>query len=102
MLQPRLTAVFACNNLMASDALRALQNAGRQVPRTMSALGFDNIPLASAVSPALATVAQPTKELAARSAEPPISHVQHDQRERSAQRIVLETKLIVRDSCAPR
>ncbi len=102
MAQPRPTAIFACNGLMAIRALRALRNAGCQVPTAMSVIGFDHIPLASAVSPALTTVAQPPSELATRSAELPISHIQHEQRERSAQRIVLETKLIVRDSCAPR
>jgi len=96
------SAVFACNDVMAIGALRAIRNAGLHVPSDISIVGFDDIPLASAVSPALTTVAQPIVELATLAAKLLISRIQNNQEDRVGQRIVLDTKLVLRDSCAPR
>lgn len=95
------SAVFACNDVMAIGALRAVRNAGLQVPGDVSIIGFDNISSASAVSPALTTIAQPIVELAIQAAQLLISRIQNGQEGRSGQRIVLDTELVVRDSCAP-
>lgn len=94
------TAIFACNDLMAIGALHALRKAGRQVPGDVSVIGFDDIPLSSMVSPALTTVAQPLSELATLSAQLLISRIQNGQEDNPAKRIVLETRLVIRDSCA--
>lgn len=96
------SAIFACNDVMAIGALRTLRNAGLQVPGDVSIIGFDDIPLASAVSPALTTVAQPIAELATLAAQCLISRIQNDREDEPRQRSVLETRLIVRDSCALR
>lgn len=95
------SAVFACNDVMAIGALRAVRSAGLQVPGDVSIVGFDDIPLASAVSPALTTVAQPIVELATLAAQLLMSRIQSDQQDGPKQRIVLDTELIVRGSCAP-
>ena len=95
------SAVFACNDVMAIGALRAVRSAGLQVPGDVSIVGFDDIPLASAVSPALTTVAQPIVELATLAAQLLMSRTQSDQQDGPKQRIVLDTELIVRGSCAP-
>ena len=96
------SAVFACNDVMAIGALRAIRNAGLQVPSDVSIVGFDDIPLASAVSPALTTVAQPIVELATLAAQLLMSRIRNRQGDEPGQRAVLDTKLIIRDSCAPR
>jgi LacI family transcriptional regulator len=57
-LSPRPTAIFAANDLMAIGALRALREAGVAVPGEMAVVGFDDIPAAAHVHPALTTVAQ--------------------------------------------
>lgn len=57
-LSPRPTAIFAANDLMAIGALRALREAGVAVPEEMAVVGFDDIPAAAHVHPALTTVAQ--------------------------------------------
>ena len=95
------SAVFVCNDVMAIGALRAVRSAGLQIPGDVSIVGFDDIPLASAVSPALTTVAQPIVELATLAAQLLMSRTQSDQQDGPKQRIVLDTELIVRGSCAP-
>lgn len=51
-------AVFAVTDLVAIGALRALAEAGKRVPGDVSVVGFDDMPLAAYVTPALTTVQQ--------------------------------------------
>lgn len=60
---PRPTALVCFNDLTAIGALRAVRQAGLEVPRDVSVVGFDDIPIASLVHPALTTVAQPFEEM---------------------------------------
>lgn len=50
------TAFFADNDMIALGAMRALQQAGYQVPRDVSIVGFDDLPFCSISSPPLTTV----------------------------------------------
>lgn len=56
---PSVTAVFAANDDMAIGLMRALAEAGRLVPRDVSVVGYDDIPVAAYVTPPLTTVRQP-------------------------------------------
>ncbi|MFI6483137.1 LacI family DNA-binding transcriptional regulator [Nonomuraea sp. NPDC050663] len=56
---PSLTAVIALNDPMAVGALSWLLGSGRRVPSEVSLAGFDDIPLAADVFPALTTVRLP-------------------------------------------
>lgn len=53
---PHITAIFAYNDLLALGALRACHELGRRVPQDCAVIGFDDIQLASMVTPALTTV----------------------------------------------
>ncbi len=66
---PRPDAVFAVNDLLAVGALVAAREAGLKVPEDIAIMGFDDIPLAKLMSPALTTVAQPQRLLGTRAAE---------------------------------
>ncbi len=55
-LQPRPTAIFASNDSMALGALSALREIGVVVPHEIALAGFDDIPVARYLSPALTTV----------------------------------------------
>jgi len=57
----RFDAVCAASDLIAIGALRALREHGLHIPRDVAVTGFDDIPLAASVSPALTTVQQDTK-----------------------------------------
>lgn len=55
-------AICAASDLIAIGAIRALRDAGLRVPQDVAVTGFDDIPLAASVSPALTTVQQDTKQ----------------------------------------
>jgi LacI family transcriptional regulator len=57
------TCIVALNDMTAIGALRVLRARGIDVPGTMSVAGFDDIPIASDVTPALTTVRLPLEEL---------------------------------------
>lgn len=63
------TALFACNDLMAVGALRALKARGVAVPGEVEVIGFDDIELAHLIDPPLSTVSQPALEMGARAAD---------------------------------
>jgi DNA-binding LacI/PurR family transcriptional regulator len=67
--EPRLDAVFAASDLMASGALRVLRAAGREVPRDVALVGFEDAPIARQTDPPLTTVHQPAEEMGRRMAE---------------------------------
>jgi LacI family transcriptional regulator len=54
----RFTAVVAANDMLAAGALRALSEASVRVPAEVSLTGFDNLPWAALLTPALTTVDQ--------------------------------------------
>ena len=57
-LDPRPTAVWAANDLMAMGALLACREAGIRVPDDIALAGFDDIPAARLVHPPLTTLNQ--------------------------------------------
>ena len=95
-------AVFVASDSMAVGALQAIRAAGLRVPEDIALVGFDDIPLASAVDPPLTTVRQPIHRLGYLAASNLISLLQTDPVEGqsvSAHGIVLPTELVVRASC---
>jgi DNA-binding LacI/PurR family transcriptional regulator len=52
--------IVAASDLIALGAIRALERAGRSVPRDVSVIGYDDVPLAQYARPALTTVRQDT------------------------------------------
>jgi len=52
----RPDAIFAGNDMMAVGALLALQDAGLGVPDDVAVVGFDDVPIAGLVRPALTTL----------------------------------------------
>jgi LacI family transcriptional regulator, galactose operon repressor len=56
MRHPEVTGLLAYNDLVALGALQACKQLGRPVPGGCAVVGFDDIRLASMVSPALTTI----------------------------------------------
>jgi DNA-binding LacI/PurR family transcriptional regulator len=62
------TALFAHSDLIALGAIRQLRDAGLRVPDDISVVGYDDLPVAEYVEPALTTVHQPMREVGALAA----------------------------------
>lgn len=89
-------AIFAANDQMAGDALIALQEKGLRVPDDIAVVGFDDVPLASYVTPPLTTVRQPAYELGLQAAQFVLGALEQPM---ETERVVLPTHLVVRKSC---
>src|SRR4029078_1888802 len=92
---------FAANDAMAIGALLALHEAGIDVPGEMSVVGFDDIPIARYVSPALTTVRVAIDVLGARAAALLFRALADPVGVGGAHREVVPVELIVRHSCGP-
>src|SRR5215216_3632232 len=66
-LEPRPTAIFAMNDLMALGALRAAAEAGYSVPKDLAVVGYDDLEIARFTNPPLTTISQPKKEIGAQA-----------------------------------
>jgi len=99
------TAVFAASDVMAIGALKVLREVGRRVPQDVALVGFDDVTIATAVEPPLTTVRQPIGQLGSMAADLLLDLLEKPQGPPGqapsvqAARIVLPTRLVVRDSC---
>lgn len=94
----RPTALFTANNFMTLGAMRAMRDLDLKVPRDLSLVGFDDLEWTTLVDPPLTVVAQPATELGEAAARRVLARLAGaDGRPR---RVRLETKLIIRASCA--
>jgi len=59
------TAIFAASDEMAVGVIHGLQDMGKNVPRDIEVIGYDNIRLAEMVRPKLTTVVQPMYDIGA-------------------------------------
>ena len=98
---PRPTAIFAANDAMAVGALLALHEAGVDVPGEVSIVGFDDIPIARYVTPALTTVRVAIDVLGARAASLLFRALADPIMSGDAHRVVIPAELIVRQSSGP-
>lgn len=65
---PDVTAIFALNDLMAAGVLAAVRDDQRRaVPHDVSVIGFDDLPQAADLHPALTTVRLPLEEIGERA-----------------------------------
>ncbi|MFD1787127.1 LacI family DNA-binding transcriptional regulator [Sphingomonas floccifaciens] len=63
-IEPRPTAIFAVNDIMAAGVLKAAAARGIAVPRDVSVVGFDGSMLARMLTPALTSVHRPLADMA--------------------------------------
>ncbi|MEO8622831.1 MAG: LacI family DNA-binding transcriptional regulator [bacterium] len=98
---PRSTALFAANDAMAVGALLALHEAGFDIPRDISVVGFDDIPIARYVTPSLTTVRVAIDVLGARAAALLFRALTDPLMRGTVHREVIPAELIVRHSCGP-
>lgn len=96
-----ITAIFAATDEIAMGTLTALWQLGLRIPEDISVVGFDDIYLASIITPPLTTIHQPIDEISRAAVDLMVDMINGSATERTD--LVLPTKLIVRESCrAPR
>jgi len=89
-------AIFAASDLIAIGAMRALEEAGVDVPRDVSVVGFDDIPAASLSHPPLTTIAQDYRK----AGEMLVDTLLRSIRAQTAEAAMLPPRLIIRRSTA--
>jgi LacI family transcriptional regulator, galactose operon repressor len=91
------TAIFASNDVMAMGVMDAVRNKGLRIPADISVIGFDDIPQASLIRPALTTIRQPLEKMGRVATQMLLELLSQPQKKIG--RIELPTDLVVRDSC---
>jgi LacI family transcriptional regulator len=100
LLDQDVDGVFAANDMIALGAMRAIREAGLDVPGDIAVIGFDDIPFAVMSQPPLSTIRQPISLIGAETTRELIDYLEHDEPE--AQQKVLPVELIVRESTVRR
>jgi LacI family transcriptional regulator len=98
LLRASPTAIFAANDLLILGALRAAREARLRVPRDISLVGVNDIPLAELIDPPLTTVRVPQREMGEIAARMLIAVLENEPVAR--RHVLLDTTLIVRGSTA--
>jgi len=94
----RFTALFAYNDASAIGAIRAIREAGLNVPQDISVVGFDDIEGAAFHFPSLTTVRQPLHRMGFIAAQTMIERLEG--LEDWPKQIAVEPELVVRESTA--
>jgi len=96
----RFTAIFAQSDLLALGAIAELQARGLAVPREVSIVGYDDIPVAQYMTPALTTVRQPMPDVGARAVRLLLEELGASGNGSSLRRkhLLVDVSLVVRDS----
>ena len=95
----RPTAIFSANNLMVIGVMKAIRDLGLKCPDDVSVTSFDDFPWADVFQPHLTTIAQPVQAIGEQAAKLVLDRVAR--LAGSPRRIVLQGRLMVRESCRP-
>lgn len=93
------TAVFAVNDLAAMGAMRAITDAGLDVPGHISVVGFNDLPSSVLITPRLTSLHVPLHAMGAMSAERLLEQLLGA--ELSADPLLMPVTLIARESSGP-
>jgi DNA-binding LacI/PurR family transcriptional regulator len=89
-------AVFAGDDDAAIGAMRAIKLKGRLVPKDVAVVGFDDVPFARYLSPALTTVRAPIEQVG-REAVRQLARLMNG--EQAEALTLMRTELVIRESC---
>ena len=97
LLPQKPDAVFAASDMTAYGAMRAIHEANLRIPEDVAVVGFDDIPASARTTPALTTVRQPVQQMGSKAAEVLINVIENDIN--TTQKLIMDTELVVRESC---
>ncbi len=96
LLQQGVSAIFACNDLMAYGVYQWAVSAGVKVPDHLSIVGFDDIPFSKFSEVPMTTVHQPVYKIGQTAVEKVLALINN--KEEKNEKIVFRPELIVRSS----
>lgn len=91
-----LTAIFCISDIMAIGAGKAIHDKGLKIGKDISLIGFDGMDVAEFNIPSITTIVQPREEMAELSVELLLDLMKNKLENKH---IVLDTKLVERESC---
>jgi LacI family transcriptional regulator len=91
------TAIFCANDIQAIGAMGVCRERGLEVPRDMSIIGFDDLPITQYTDPKLTTIRVPADDMGRKAAEALIAAIAEGTPIASVE---LPTELILRGSTA--
>jgi LacI family transcriptional regulator len=92
----KFDAIFAGDDDSAIGAIRALKMAGRRIPQDVAVVGFDDVPFARYLSPALTTVRAPIEQVGREAVRQLVRQMNGEQAEPLT---LMRTELVIRESC---
>jgi len=93
-------AILTSNSLLAAGVMQAIREHGLRIPEDIAFASFDDTIWAKLIVPPLTVVDQPTYEIGRTAAELLIKRIQDPSR--SYREVILNTRLIIRQSCGCR
>ena len=100
-VEPLVTAIFGVNNMTTVGAMQALRERGLSVPSDIGLVCFDDVEHLAVLSPFLTVIDQPAETFGSLGVQLLLERISGKAGRRS-RRIVLQTDLIVRESCCVR
>lgn len=97
LLRVNPEAVFTASDQMALGALRAIREAGLQVPQDIAIVGFDDLLPPNTAHPRLTTIRQPVVQIGREAVNVLIDVIKNGPT--PPNRIILDTQLVIRESC---
>lgn len=94
---PEVTAAVCYQDVVALGAMLALRKRERMIGRDFALVGFDDIPEAALVEPALTTVSVATQEIGRKAGELLLERIAGN--DEPAKSLILPPTLVVRQSC---
>jgi LacI family transcriptional regulator len=98
-LSPRPTAILGINDLMAISVLRAAGDLALNIPRDLSLVSFDDIPVAQYLVPRLTTATKDAVGLGREAVRLILERIQNPNQPR--QKVAIQARLILRESTGP-
>lgn len=98
-LNYKADAIFTCNDEVAVGAYKALRELNLRVPEDVSLTGYGNMEIGHILVPPLTTVDQRAEKIGEISAELLLDKIRGKRKFTDFQKIKVETKLIIRESC---
>ena len=97
LVEKGVDAIFIASDQMARSAIRGLVEMGLRVPEDIGIIGYDDLSPAVSAYPMLTTIHQPVREFGYKAVELLLEKL--DGEEMNTQQLIMDVKLVVRDSC---